>query len=289
LLKQVIEQFYTIGPCKPRVTIIHGIIDIAIEGDLIEKHNSRYRKVLDLCDARRFEEAKEQITQLIKEAPHISEYHRVLGQILSEEGEQDDAINSLIDALRWDPKNHWALIMTGNILARYQNDIDAAMKYYECAVQHKPDDYVTLTLIALNLIQNGRAEAARTYLDKAFEIKPAYPNMYYAYAKLAEAEHNDKQAFEMAVVALFKNPRKDLLYQQSLQAATKAANEIIDAEVGGDIVNAFAARLEEEFGKKIVIEEDEALKTAARSSLPKITTGSTTGSNTILNTRLFII
>ena len=44
----------------------------------------------------------------------------------------------------------------------------------------------------------------------------------------------------------------------------KAANEIIDVEVGGDIVNAFAARLEEEFGKKIVIEEDAALKTAAK-------------------------
>ena len=106
LLKKVIEHYYTVGPYKPTVTIVHGIIDIAIEGELIEKHNSRYRKVLELCDARRYKEAKEQITQLIKEAPHISEYHRVLGQILSEQGDQDDAINSLIDALRWDPKNH---------------------------------------------------------------------------------------------------------------------------------------------------------------------------------------
>jgi len=264
VLKKEIEQFYTVGPYKPAITIVHGIIDINIEGELIEKHNSRYRKVLDLCDDRRFEEAKDQITHLIKEAPHISEYHRVLGQILSEEGDQDDAINSLIDALRWDPKNHWALIMTGNILARYQNDIDAALKYYDSAVQQKPDDYASLTIIALNLIPNGRPEAARQYLDKAFEINPAYPNMYYAYAKLAETEHNDKEAFQLAVVALFKNPRKDLLYQQSLQTATKAANEIIDAEVGGDIVNGFAARLEEEFGKKIVIEEDAALKTAAK-------------------------
>ena len=264
VLKEEIEKFFTVGPFKPGITIIHGIVDINIEGELIEQHNSRYRKVLDLCDDRRFEEAKKQISQLIKEAPQISEYHRVLGQIHSEEGEQDDAINSLIDALRWDPKNEWALIMTGNILARYQHDIDAAMNYYACAVQHKPDNYVTLTLVAINLIQNGKPEVARQYLDRAFEINPAYPNMYYAYAKLAEAEHNDKEAFQLAVVALFKNPRKDLLYQQSLQTATKAANEIIDVEVGGDIVNAFAARLEEECGKKIVIEGDTTLKTAAK-------------------------
>ena len=264
VLKEEIEKFFTVGPYKPAITIVHGILDITIEGELIEQHNSRYRKVLDLSDERRFEEAKEEIRQLIKEAPHISEYHRVLGQVLSEEGEQDDAINSLIDALRWDPKNHWALIMTGNILARYQNDIDAALKYYESAVQQKPNDYASLTIIALNLIPNGRPEKAREYLDKAFEINPGYPNMYYAYAKLAEAEHNDKQAFEMAVVALFKNPRKDLLYKQSLESAMRAASAIIDVEVGGDIVNGFAARLEEEFGKKIVIEEDAALKSAAK-------------------------
>ena len=108
VLIEEIEKFYTVGPFKPAITIVHGILDITIEGELIEQHNSRYRKVLDLSDERRFEEAKEEIRQLIKEAPHISEYHRVLGQILSEEGEQDDAINSLIDALRWDPKNHWA-------------------------------------------------------------------------------------------------------------------------------------------------------------------------------------
>ncbi|MEI7749112.1 MAG: hypothetical protein WCI81_08560, partial [Chlorobiaceae bacterium] len=60
-----------------------------------------------------------------------------------------------------------------------------------------------ITLIAINLIQNGKLDAARQYLDKAFELNPAYPNMYYAFALLAEAEHNFKEAFEMAIVALF--------------------------------------------------------------------------------------
>lgn len=264
VLKQEIETFYTVGPFKPAITIVHGIIDITIEGDLIEQHNSRYNKVLALCDVRQYTEAKEQISQLIKEAPHISEYHRVLGQILSEQGEQDDAINSLIDALRWDPKNGWALIITGNIMARYQHDLETAMKYYECALQHKPDDYVSMTLIAINLIQNGNPDAARQYLDRAFAVNPAYPNIYYAFALLAEAEHHSREAFEMSIVALFKNPKKDLLYQQSLKSAMKAASEIIDEEVGGDLVNAYASTLEEECGKKIVIEADTGLKSAAK-------------------------
>jgi len=124
-----------------------------------------------------------------------------------------------------------------------------------------------LTLIAINLIQNGKADAARQYLDQAFALNPAYPNIYYAYALLAEGEHNFREAFEMSVVALFKNPKKELLYQQSLNMAMKAANEIIDEEVGGDMVNAYASLLEEECGKKIVIESVVGLKSAVNIEL----------------------
>ncbi len=139
-----------------------------------------------------------------------------------------------------------------------------SMKYYECALQHKPDDYVSMTLIAVNLIQNGNPDAARQYLDRAFEVNPAYPNIYYGFALLAEAEHNYREAFEMSVVTLFKNPVKDLLYQQSLNTAMKAAREIIDEEVGGDLVNAYASTLEEECCKKIVIEADAGLRSGAK-------------------------
>ena len=68
----------------------------------------------------------------------------------------------------------------------------------------------------------------------------------------------------MSVVALFKNPKKDLLYQQSLKMAMKAASEIIDEEIGGDLVNAYASTLEEECGQKIVIEADACLKSGAK-------------------------
>ena len=124
-----------------------------------------------------------------------------------------------------------------------------------------------LTLIAINLIQNGKADAARQYLDQAFALNPAYPNIYYAFALLAEGEQNFREAFEMSVVALFKNQKKDLLYQQSLNTAMKAASEIIDEEVGGDIVNDYASTLEEACGKKIVIEADAGLKSAVNIEL----------------------
>ncbi|HBQ61033.1 MAG TPA: hypothetical protein DD671_15805, partial [Balneolaceae bacterium] len=51
------------------------------------------------------------------------------GQAYSEKGDQEEAINSLIDALKWNPKNEWALLMIGNIYARFKKDMDTALKY----------------------------------------------------------------------------------------------------------------------------------------------------------------
>ena len=49
--------------------------------------------------------------------------------------------------------------------------------------------------------------------------------------------------------------------------AMKAASEIIDEEIGGDLVNAYASTLEEECGQKIVIEADACLKNGAKIEL----------------------
>ena len=93
VLRQEAEDFYTVGSFKPTISIIHDIVDITIEGELIEQNASLFKLAAALCDGHRFEEAKKRLEPLLKEAPHISEYHRILGQILSGQGEQDKAIN----------------------------------------------------------------------------------------------------------------------------------------------------------------------------------------------------
>ena len=51
-----------------------------------------------------------------------------MGQILSDEGDQEEAINCLIDAPRWDSKNGYALLMMGNIFAKFKDDVPTASK-----------------------------------------------------------------------------------------------------------------------------------------------------------------
>ena len=90
-----------------------------------------------------------------------------MGQILSDEGDQEEAINFLIDALRWDSKNGWALLMMGNIFAKFKDDVPTAMKYYDQAQIANPKDNITINNIGANLMQQGKLEEAKNYFYEA--------------------------------------------------------------------------------------------------------------------------
>ncbi|MBZ0169908.1 MAG: tetratricopeptide repeat protein, partial [Kofleriaceae bacterium] len=131
VLKDEMTKFYTFGPYKPIVTLEGGWVKVEINTPVILSEESDFRKVVALAEKRKFAEVKPILRNLISKNRTNSEYYRINGQILSEEGDQEGAINSLIDALRWDPKNAWALLMMGNIFAKYKDDIATAMKYYD--------------------------------------------------------------------------------------------------------------------------------------------------------------
>lgn len=130
-LKEAIQQFYTFESHVPKVSIDDNWVKIEIDVRSIFSNEQEYRKVIALCEKGKFAEAKPLLGNLIAKNPTNSEYHRIMGQILSDEGDQEEAINSLIDALRWDSKNGWALLMMGNIFAKFKNDVATAMIYYD--------------------------------------------------------------------------------------------------------------------------------------------------------------
>ncbi|EOQ90737.1 tetratricopeptide repeat protein [Leptospira yanagawae serovar Saopaulo str. Sao Paulo = ATCC 700523] len=54
-----------------------------------------YRKIVSLCEKGKFEEAERLLIPIVNQYPTNSEFHRLLGQIFSELGKQDQAIDSL--------------------------------------------------------------------------------------------------------------------------------------------------------------------------------------------------
>lgn len=187
-----------------------------------------------------------------------------MGQILSDEGDQEEAINCLIDSLRWDSKNGWALLMMGNIFAKFKNDVPTAMKYYDQALIANPNDNITINNIGANLMQQGKLEEAKKYFWEAIKINDQYPNTHFALGMVADMENDLHAAFFSTIQAIKLNKNKDVLYQNSVRQAFDISKKIIETGEGKKIFRKYRHKLEFEGGKEIDIIEDTEIPTAAK-------------------------
>jgi tetratricopeptide (TPR) repeat protein len=187
-----------------------------------------------------------------------------MGQILSDEGDQEEAINCLIDALRWDSKNGWALLMMGNIFAKFKNDVPTAMKYYDQAVIVNPTDNISLNNIGANLMQQGKLNEAKKYFEEALKINNLYPNTHFALGMIAEMEADLNAAFSSTITAIKLNVNRDILYQNAIKQAVELSKKLIVTDIGNKILIEYRHKLEFEGDREIDIVKDEDIPTAAK-------------------------
>ena len=187
-----------------------------------------------------------------------------MGQILSDEGNQDEAINCLIDALRWDSRNHWALLMMGNIQAKFLKDVPTALKYYDQALLVNPTDYITLSNVAYLLFQENQLEEAKEYAWDSCKISDTYPNTAFILALIAEKENDLQSAFYSCIECLKRSKSTDELYQNAFRKAFEIARKISSEFDGKKIFYAYRSQLEKEGGVPIAIFADDTIKTAAK-------------------------
>ena len=263
-LLNAIQDFYTYGPYKPKVKIDNDFVSIEIDTPTILAQDIDYQKVIAFCEKGKYADAKPILKKLIEKNPAISEYHRIMGQILSDEGDQEEAINCLIDALRWDSKNGWALLMMGNIFAKFKDDVPTAMKYYDQAQIANPKDNITINNIGANLMQQGKLEEAKKYFYEALKINDQYANTHFALGMIAEMEADFQSAFYSTIQAIKLNKSKDVLYQNSVRQAFEISKKIIATDTGKKIFREYRHKLEFDGDRKIDIIQDEEIPTAAK-------------------------
>lgn len=267
VLKEEMEKYYTLGPYKPKVLIENDYIKIEIDTSAIIDQHSDFKKAVRLCDNKQYDLAKPILDNLINKNPTNSEYHRIKGQIQSEEGNQDEAIDTIIEALRWDPKNGWALIMMGNIFAKDKKDIETARIYYDQAIKANPDDYISTDNIALLFMQQGYYEISREYCEKTLAINPTYPNSHFTLSVIAEQEGDLMGAFNHVVDALKSNKLVDRLKQKSASRAIGLAHKLILLYNGYPVANNYCEKLQLEAGIDIEMEADSTISSVAKLEL----------------------
>lgn len=262
-----LKKYYSHGPFKPAITVNNDLVTIEIDTDAIIEQEKDYKKTVELCEKGKYDEAKPILEELLKRNPANSEYHRIMGQILSDEGKQDEALNHLIEAIRWDPQNHWALLMLGNIFLKHKNDMVTAMNFYNKALEVHPNDHITINNIGANLMQQGKFKEARKYFLNSVKVNDEYPNSHYALSMIAEKENDIPSAFSSAVKALKSNVPNNILYQNTIQQLLKTAKSIIKTDVGKKIYSHYLVKLEFECKTNIDVVEDSSILTAAKLEL----------------------
>lgn len=98
------------------------------------------QQFLDLCNKQDFNKALSLLEDLIKDEPQNSEAWRLLAQIhWTYNNETDKAYDELIEALKCNPKNIWALVLMGNLLIKEKNDVEHAQQYYNKVLEYHKD------------------------------------------------------------------------------------------------------------------------------------------------------
>ncbi|TGM78608.1 hypothetical protein EHR04_02280 [Leptospira levettii] len=256
---QVLSDYYRVGPYEPLIVVSNDIVTVKVDIQSIETLDKDYRKIVSLCEKGKFEEAERLLIPIVNQYPTNSEFHRLLGQIFSELGKQDQAIDSLINALRWNSNNAFALIMMGNIYLRFKDDPNIAMKYFNQALIVNPGDYLTANNISATLLQLNQFDEAEFYLQRALESNPEFPNTHYGIGVVAEKKGDRYKAFNSFFNAVKLNSKNDELKKQSHHKLFGIAEEIVNSEDINSLVQEYKKELESKQSLPIQIEESKSI------------------------------
>ena len=142
--------------------------------------DNKLQQALELCNRQDFDRAEELLQQFLKDEPENSEAWRVLAQVhWIHMGKPEQAYDELIEALRCNPKNLWALILMGNLLSKEHKDSEHAMDYFDKVLEYYPDNDVAVNNIGGVLLQ-----------QEEFKLKEAFDACHQGLLKSKDKPEN---------------------------------------------------------------------------------------------------
>lgn len=223
---------------------------------------------LELCNKQRFDEALPILEEITQSDPKNSEAWRVLAQLhWNHYHEPEKAYDELIEALRCEPKNIWALVLMGNLLTKEMNDVEHAKQYYSKVLEYYPDNAIALNNIGATFMECKDYEGALSYLKKAIDIDDSYANSYYGlglcYYKLEKLE----DAFELCHKGVMKSserPENPAVREELLKLFLTVAKDLADKTNYIKVWKGIKDELEAVDHVNIRIQEDRDIKVLAK-------------------------
>ena len=110
--------------------------------------------------------------------PSLGDARRDLAMVCVEMGEMDEAKNHLIEVLKLNPSDAWALVILANNYVREDEDFDTAKRFLQRALELKPDDPWAMNSLAAVLTQTGDEEEGMMLCDEILRKHPGFAIPY---------------------------------------------------------------------------------------------------------------
>jgi tetratricopeptide (TPR) repeat protein len=259
-----VSAYFSLMGFDTQVEVLADRVEIELAITSSNKTEREIEKIANFAAKGDYSKAMKGIDRALEKFPAASELHRMKGQILSDQGDPEGGVNALIDALRFDPENKWALIMMGNIFARDRNDVETGRLYYEKALEVDPKDNIAMSNIGAVLMERRQFEEGTKYLMRALALNDKYINTYLGLALGCQQQAQFKEAFDWAIKGLQNAGDKGRAGQMVFGIAIECAEKLIEQNDGIRIVEGYMAKLEEESGKSIEVEKTNDIPFAAK-------------------------
>ena len=191
---------------------------------------SELDKALELCNKNKFDDALPILEEITKNDPQNSEAWRTLAQIHWFHLHQPDkAYDELIEALRCEPTNLWALILMGNLLTKEKNDIDGAKTYYDKVLEYHPNNAIAINNVAATYMERKDYDSAIPLMEKVISIDDTYINSYYGLGLCYYKTGKLKESFDIchkAATTLKDRPENPGVREELLKLFLTVAKDL---------------------------------------------------------------
>lgn len=251
------------APVIPDISIETDRVVIILPDTSSQARENDFFRAVELCKKGKYAEAIPVFESLREALKTDSEYFRNYAQAYEEIGDHNRAVDLLIEALRFDPANRWALLLMGNIYVKYHNDLDTAYTYFEKVIEADPKNHIVLSNIGGLFLKAEKYRLAERFFKKALESNNQFPNALHGMGILNHQEERYTEALDFGSRAM-RNAENGDQEKVFFGFMTNLSSDYIKKGLGKEALEKYKEEVRKLTSKGIRYQADNSINTEAR-------------------------